>query len=87
MHRLSALTALSVLIALPATADTVTGRVLSYDPEDFVLVLEDKSVWKLNNPSLVLPDDLAAGATVTIDCQSAGDEGFVRARKVTIKGS
>lgn len=87
MHRLSALAALSVLIALPASADTITGRVLAFDRQDLVLVLEDKTVWSLSNPALVLPEGLSAGTIVTIDYQSAGDDGFIKANKVTLQGS
>ena len=86
MRRFTIIAILTSLVTAPSFADTITSRVMSYDKAAKVLVLSDKTIIPLNNPDLVIPDEVAAGVTVTIDYETAGDNGFVKAKKFTVTG-
>ena len=55
-----------IVSAIPALADNTSGTVLAFDRVAHVLVLDDKTVWNLP-PDLMLPENLAAGETITIE--------------------
>ena len=76
------LTSAALLAARPAFADETSGTVLAYDRVAHVLVLDDKTVWSLPG-DLILPDDLVAGDTITIDFQTAGDNGVGKINSIT----
>lgn len=71
-----------LLTALPAFADETSGTVLAYDRVAHVIVLNDKTVWELPD-DLTLPDDLVAGDAITIDFQTAGDNGVGKINSIT----
>ena len=75
MRRLPlAVLCIAALPALPALAETTEGTVLAFDRLAGRLVLDDKTVWSLGKA--LVPADLAAGDTVTIDYVAGGDEGI-----------
>jgi hypothetical protein len=74
MRLLLAIAAFAAL-ASPALADTTTGTVLAFDRKANVLVMEDKTIWKLTSET-VIPDDLVAGENVRITYTSLGDDGI-----------
>lgn len=76
------LTSAALLAALPAFADETSGTVLAYDRVAHVLVLDDKTVWSLPG-DLILPDDLVAGDTITIEFETAGDNGVGKINSIT----
>ena len=84
MRRFTTLAVLVSLVAAPAFADNITGRVLSYDPDTRLLVLDDKTVFDLANPDLVLPADITSGKSVTIDYETAGEDGFIKTTKIVV---
>ena len=61
-------------VAAPAFADEVTATVLAFDRVDSIIVLDDKTVFNVTTPD-VIPEDLKAGDTITIDFKSDGDNG------------
>lgn len=73
MRYLLALAAFAAL-ASPALADETTGKIVAFDRKANVLVMEDKTIWKLSDQT-VIPEDLAAGETIKITFTSAGDDG------------
>lgn len=74
MRFLPGITALA-LLATPALADSTTGKILAFDRQADVIVMEDRTVWQLP-PKLLIPTDLVAGDTVTITFTSAGENGI-----------
>lgn len=68
------LAAAILAVATPALADTTTGTVLAFDRQADIIVMGDKTIWKLN-PDTLIPADLAAGDTITIEFTSTGDDG------------
>nr|MEC9418478.1 hypothetical protein [Pseudomonadota bacterium] len=50
----------------PATADSVTTSVETWNPATRTLVLSDKTQFQTISSSVAVPDTLAAGKTVTI---------------------
>ena len=60
--------------ATPAFADTTTGIIVAFDRQADVIVMDDKTIWQLS-PTTLIPADLAAGDTITIEFTSAGDDG------------
>ena len=60
--------------ATPALADTTTGTIVAFDRQADVIVMGDKTIWQLN-PNTLIPADLAAGDTITIEFTSTGDDG------------
>ena len=73
MRYLLALAAFAAL-ATPALADETTGKIVAFDRKANVLVMEDKTIWKLSDQT-VIPEDLTAGETIKITFTSAGDDG------------
>lgn len=73
MRYLLALAAFAAL-ATPALADETTGTIVAFDRKANILVMEDKTIWKLSDQT-VIPDDLTAGETIKIIFTSAGDDG------------
>ena len=69
-------------LALPAQADSVTGVILAFDRQADILVLEDKTIYELSADTLI-PADLAAGDTVTVDYESAGEDGITKISSLT----
>ena len=61
--------------ATPAFADNTTGKVLAFDRQSDIIVMEDKTIWQLA-PTTLIPADLAAGDTITIEFTSFGDDGI-----------
>ena len=74
MRLLLAIAAFAAL-ASPALADTTTGTVLAFDRKANVLIMEDKTIWKLTSET-VIPDGLVAGENVRITYTSLGDDGI-----------
>ncbi len=73
--RLTALFTLALTaLAAPAFADETTGTIVAYDRLSNVLVLNDKTVWILDEKTLV-PADLKAGDEITLTFISDGDNG------------
>ena len=70
-------------VAAPALADSTTGVVLAFDRVDRIIVMEDKTVWSLG-ANTVVPDNLKAGDSVTIDFTNGGENG-VASVEVIIK--
>jgi hypothetical protein len=66
--------ALLIATAAPAFADTTTGTIVAFDRQADIIVMGDKTIWQLN-PDTLIPADLAAGDTVTIEFTSTGDDG------------
>jgi hypothetical protein len=77
MMRLLLSATIVALSALPALADTTEGTILAFDRQSDVLVMTDKTVWRLNANTLI-PADLAAGDVVRIEFTSFGDDGVAR---------
>ncbi|MEM5493808.1 hypothetical protein [Hoeflea sp. AS16] len=75
MRLFSAITILGSILVTPALADTTGGVVVAYDRVDHVLVLDDKTVWDLAPAGDLVPEGLSAGDRVSIDYDSAGDNG------------
>ncbi|WP_417417282.1 hypothetical protein [Hoeflea sp.] len=75
MRLFSAITILGSILVTPALADTTGGVVVAYDRVDHVLVLDDKTVWDLTPAGDLVPEGLSAGDRVSIDYDSAGDNG------------
>lgn len=73
MRYLLALAAFAAL-ATPALADETTGTIVAFDRKANVLVMEDKTIWKLSDQT-VIPEDLVAGETIKIIFTSTGDDG------------
>ena len=71
-----------IVSAIPALADNTSGTVLAFDRVAHVLVLDDKTVWNLP-PDLMLPENLAAGDTITIDYDGAGENGYGEINSIT----
>ena len=71
-----------IVSAIPALADNTSGTVLAFDRVAHVLVLDDKTVWNLP-PDLMLPENLAAGDTITIDYDGAGENGYGEINGIT----
>lgn len=74
----------AILVATPALADNVTGKVLAFDRVAQIIVLDDKTVWSLKDVGGTVPDGLEAGDTVTIDFASAGESGIGTVNSITI---
>jgi hypothetical protein len=64
-----------ILAAAPAFADELSGTVIAFDRIDNVIVLDDKSVLTIPNPEII-PEDLIAGDTITVEFKSDGDNGY-----------
>lgn len=79
---LAAIAATSV--ALPAFADETSGTIVAYDRLANVVVLDDKSFWKIADETLV-PSDLKAGDQIKLTFQSDGDNGAKPATKLERK--
>ncbi|SEM78563.1 hypothetical protein [Palleronia pelagia] len=86
MTRIGLLSLSAALFAAPAFADTVTGTVLAFDRMAQVIVLDDKSVWSLEDGGATAPEGLVAGDTVTIDFQTVSDNGFGKILGIGIAG-
>ena len=71
-----------LLAAAPALADETTGTVAAFDRVDRILVLDDKTIWPLQETT-VLPDDLRAGDRVRLDYVGGGDAGVNGVTSVT----
>ena len=69
------------LLASPALADEVTGKIVAYDRQANIIVFEDHSIWELG--ALMVPGDLTAGDTVTLVFTSNGDSGIGKAQSLT----
>ena len=63
-----------VALASPVLADETTGTIVAFDRKANIIVMEDKTVWRLSDNTTV-PEDLAAGDTIKITFTSSGDEG------------
>lgn len=61
-------------MATPVLADTTSGTVLAYDRVAKILIMEDKTIWRLSDTT-VIPENLVAGDTIKITFTSGGDEG------------
>tara|TARA_R110002049_G_scaffold23545_7_gene83529 strand:+ start:16773 stop:17030 length:258 start_codon:yes stop_codon:yes gene_type:complete len=73
---------LSTLLSVPAFADQTSGEIVAYDRLANVIVLADKSIWRLDAKTLV-PSDLMAGDKVTLTFTSDGDNGAKPATALT----
>jgi len=65
--------ALLVAGVLPAAADSVTSTVTSWNPGSRTLVLGDMSQFQDISEDVFVPEDLAAGQTVTVTFEGAED--------------
>lgn len=74
--------AAALLAAAPAFADETTGTILAFDRVDWVIVLNDKTVWELA-ADVAVPEDLAAGDKITLVYETAGEEGLTKIDSVT----
>ncbi|WP_146590044.1 hypothetical protein [Puniceibacterium confluentis] len=77
--------ALVSVSAVPALADSTTGKVVAFDRKANVLVLEDKTIWSLETLTTV-PEDLKSGDMVEIRYNSNADNGWGRINAIEIKG-
>lgn len=69
-------------ISAPAIADETTGEIVAYDRKAQIIVLKDKTIWQLAADTLI-PADLAAGDTVRISYDSAGEDGLEKIVELT----
>ena len=74
MRALLAAATAALLIAAPAIADETTGTVAGWDPLAGILTLTDRTVWPLG--TLVEADMPVAGNRITIQYQTAGEDGL-----------
>lgn len=70
-----------LLFASAAFADETTGTVLAFDRQADIIVMADKTIWRLN-PNTLIPADLAAGDRVRMTFTSAGDDGVISVDKL-----
>jgi hypothetical protein len=75
----AALTATSGMACL---ADETEGHVLAYDRKAGIVVLTDKTVWRISD-ELTLPDDLGRGDRVLIEYETAGEDGLTAIDEIT----
>jgi PDZ domain-containing secreted protein len=69
-------------LASPLLADDTSGTVVAFDRVDRIIVLDDKTVWPLQEATEV-PDDLKAGDSVRIDYVGGGAAGVTSVTSVT----
>ena len=79
-----AILAAALLAASPALADSTTGTIAAFDRAADVIVMEDKTIWRLGGDTLI-PADLEAGDVVTIEFVSSGDSGWGKIVSLTKK--
>jgi hypothetical protein len=70
----------AILVSTCATAfaDSVVGKILAYDRVAKIIVMDDKTVWTLVGTTTDVPPDLKAGDKVTIDYETAGEDGITK---------
>lgn len=73
-----------MLSAMPAFADSATGKVAAFDRVAHRVVLDDKSIFSFDPAIVAVADSLNAGDEVKIDYTAAGDDGIVRINSITI---
>ena len=71
-----------LLLSTAAQADEVTGKVVAFDRVAKVIVMQDKTIFEIKDPAIV-PADLKAGETITIDFKQDGDNGIVAIQSIT----
>ena len=60
-----------------ALADRVVGKILAFDRQAKLIILEDKTVWTLAGAAdNAVPADLKSGDRVEINYESGGDDGL-----------
>ena len=74
MRRLTLIAALA--LASPVLADETEGEILAYDRLANLVVMRDRTVWRLG--TLLVPADLQSGDRVRIDYEMAGEDGITR---------
>ena len=72
-----------ILAATSAFAgnEHTSGSVAAFDRVSLIIVMEDKTIWRLN-PNTVLPENLVAGEEVTLFFRSSGDDGVVAVDRI-----
>ncbi|MCY0149378.1 hypothetical protein OEG84_17085 [Hoeflea sp. G2-23] len=75
---------LGSMLATPALADSTSGVVVAFDRVDHVLILDDKTVWDMTPAGDLVPEGLRAGDHVTIEYDSAGDNGVGKITAISI---
>jgi hypothetical protein len=70
----------AILVSTCATAfaDSVVGKILAYDRVATIIVMDDKTVWTREGTTTDVPPELKAGDKVTIDYETAGEDGITK---------
>lgn len=72
-----------LVLAMPASADSTSGRVLSYDRVARSLVMNDRTVYTLSTETQI-PETLSAGDEISVEFQSPGEDGIAKVVSITI---
>ena len=80
--RLLPLALAALIAATPALADSTTGTIAAYDRQANVIVMKDKTIWRLA-PETLVPANLEAGDVVRIEYASNGDSGWGKILSLT----
>ena len=67
---------LTLSVVSPVFADVVTGKVLAFDRKALVIVLEDKTIYEIEDKNFPIEEGLKAGDMVEIDSDGEGEEGY-----------
>jgi len=82
---LPALASSAILVsAVPALADSVTSKVIAHDRVAHRVILADKTVFTYDPAVVSMPETVSTGDEVTVEYQSAGDDGIVKIDSITI---
>ena len=77
------LLAAAMMAATPAVADEVTGTILAFDRYHRIIVMTDKTVWRLGEETAA-PAEMMAGDVITIEYESAGEDGMIEITTIEV---
>lgn len=71
------------VFAAPAFADSITSRIVSWNPHTHQLTLSDRSQFNLDPKQVTLPETFTPGDTVEIS-YAGGEDGVSAIHSVTV---
>lgn len=85
MNRIFAAALIAASLAAPAFAGETDGTIVAYDRVAKVVVLDDMTIYSLQEGGYQAPAELSAGDEVTVDFVSTGEDGIDNISAITIR--